>query len=219
MQIQIQELDKHSHLSAIESMYPCDLKSIQSCHPIQSTSSYYGYITEGDLTIEFKTGTKYRLQSETFFALPGPLTFNGAGNGFVIERYGYRCLPVCGGPLESSGRLCYIDNCSSSILVSPARLGDPVLNHLSFPANIHQSMHIHPSTRIGYVQNGTGFCNISPTERVPLKSGMVFLIPERVPHSFTSLEGGLQIIAFHPDSDLGPTDDQHPMKSRTYLRY
>jgi hypothetical protein len=27
----------------------------------------------------------------------------------------------------------------------------------------------------------------------------------------------MDVIAFHPDSDWGPTDEKHPMLNRTYL--
>jgi hypothetical protein len=31
-------------------------------------------------------------------------------------------------------------------------------------------------------------------------------------------KSSLDVIAFHPDSDWGPTDGTHPMLNRTYLR-
>lgn len=218
-QIKVQSLNPDTVLSASNSMYPCELKFLSSRQFMTPTSSYYGFVTKGTLKVQLGNSTTYHLSEGTFFGFPGPLHFEGDGEGFIIERFGYRCLPLCGGPLESSGRLCYIDNCSASILLGPARLGDPVLNHLSFPAQINQTMHIHPSTRLGFVVSGSGFCNLSKDHQISLNPGMVFIIPERVPHSFTSLTEGLQIIAFHPESDTGPTDEDHPMKSRTYLRY
>lgn len=53
-----------------------------------------------------------------------------------------------------------------------------------------------------------------------LKPGGVFQLEEGELHSFATLPGStMEIIAYHPDSDWGPTDQDHPMLNRTYLKH
>jgi mannose-6-phosphate isomerase-like protein (cupin superfamily) len=98
----------------------------------------------------------------------------------------------------------------------PPRKGDPSLNHLSFPAGVRQSFHIHPSIRLGVVANGSGFACFADRE-MPLTAGTLFCIEERELHRFRTEDQRLDVIAFHPDGDWGPTDQDHPMLNRTYL--
>ena len=135
---------------------------------------------------------------------------------FAVIRHGFRGQGLVGGPIEASGRLCYIDNCSDSLLVYPPRKGDPSLNHLSFPAGVRQSFHIHPSIRLGVVASGSGFACFADRE-IPLTVGTLFCIEERELHRFRTEDQRLDVIAFHPDGDWGPTDQDHPMLNRTYL--
>jgi hypothetical protein len=97
-----------------------------------------------------------------------------------------------------------------------------VLNHLHFPAVVTQSVHCHPSIRLGVVARGRGvaFGPRGPEggwERT-LAPGAVFLLSAQALHAFrTGPAESLDVIAFHPDSDWGPTDGDHPMRNRTYL--
>ncbi len=53
-----------------------------------------------------------------------------------------------------------------------------------------------------------------------LRPGGVFLLEEGELHSFATPPGGhMEIVAFHPDSDWGPTDNDHPMLNRTYIKH
>lgn len=126
------------------------------------------------------------------------------------------CLSQIGGPVESMGRLKYIDGCSDTLLISPSRLGEPCLNLLYFPSHTLQTQHHHPSFRFGVVISGEGE-SVSQGETLPLKSGDCFFIPAFVKHKFNTYEKAMNIIAFHPDSDWGPTDEFHPMKNRTVI--
>jgi quercetin dioxygenase-like cupin family protein len=185
------------------------------------TSSFYGYVVDGSARIETRT-LDVTGQAGTFFAAPGPVRVHASGLVVVIERFGYRCLPLLGG-IEARGRLSYIDGCSDSVLVAPARQGDPVLNSLHFPAGIRQSVHSHPSIRLGVVARGEGIAFGPGPDgdwRVALHPGAMFLLPAHEMHAFSTVESksSLDVIAFHPDSDWGPTDGTHPMLNRTYLR-
>lgn len=152
--------------------------------------------------------------------------------GPVKRRTSFRPMFVVGGPLEREGRLAYIDGCTDSLLIPPVKMGDPCLNHLHFPAHIDQTAHTHPSHRIGVVVSGRGEC-ITPFGNIPLEPGYLFVIKEwdgiststgldgkTYPvgeHCFRTFEGEMDVIAFHPDSDFGATDEFHPMVNRTIV--
>ena len=36
-------------------------------------------------------------------------------------------------------------------------------------------------------------------------------------HKFDTCDTSMDVIAFHPDSDFGPQDDNHPMINRSYI--
>jgi len=46
---------------------------------------------------------------------------------------------------------------------------------------------------------------------------MAWYIPTGLLHSFHTIDESLDVIAWHPDSDFGPTHDEHPMVSRTFV--
>jgi quercetin dioxygenase-like cupin family protein len=91
-----------------------------------------------------------------------------------------------------------------------------VLNHLHFPRRTVQTLHAHPSIRLGIVARGAGIAR-SLVGEVSLRTGDVFLLPEHEIHAFTTVDSTMDVIAFHPDSDHGPTDADHPMINRTYI--
>lgn len=156
----------------------------------------------------------------------GRIRAEGNARVLIIQAVYHDGMRMFGGPLEQKGRLKYIDGCTDSLLIPPVKLGDPCLNHLHFPAGIEQTMHTHPSIRIGYVYRGMGQC-ITPWERLPLIEGMVFIIhPENGlaheghpvgSHCFRTDLRTMDVVAFHPDSDYGPTDEVHPMINRTFV--
>jgi hypothetical protein len=149
----------------------------------------------------------------------------------IIERIGYEAMFNIGGPIEAQGRLKYIDGCTDSLLIPPVKFGDPCLNHLHFPTHIDQTMHTHPSIRVGLVVKGNGDC-VTPFGNIPLFPGQIFIIhPEtgqksfgkdgelylHGSHCFRTLEQTMDVIAYHPDSDFGPKDEEHPMINRTIV--
>ena len=139
-------------------------------------------------------------------------------NGLAVaihfpEAHGFRQF---GGPIESTGRLTYIDGCTDTLLVCPPRLGAPCLNHLHIPAGTDQSFHTHPSDRLGAILSGNGWCD-TPNGTFELAAGVAWYIPAGCEHRFRTGSASLDVIAWHPDSDFGPTDDNHPMINRTIL--
>jgi hypothetical protein len=214
---------RDSLIDASATMYPSRMSALRGNSEEfgNPTSSYYGFVVEGSARITTHT-LELSGKAGTFFSAPGPIQIAADGLTVVIERFGYRCFPLLG-TIEEQGRLAYIDGCSDTVLVAPARLGDPVFNLLHFPVGVRQSVHSHPSIRLGVVARGKGFA-FGPGPggdwRIALEPGSMFLLPAHEMHAFSTAESGssLDVIAFHPDSDWGPTDGTHPMLNRTYLR-
>jgi hypothetical protein len=138
------------------------------------------------------------------------------GSGIVASRVGHRGFFHLGGPIEERGRLRYIDGCTDSLIIPPVMRGDACLNFLHFPPHTRQTPHTHPSIRAGIVVRGAGECE-TPVGRYALTPGMVFVIRADGLHSFNTHEQELAVIAYHPDSDFGPTHEDHPMINRTII--
>lgn len=201
-----------------DTMYPTQMQRVsKDIHCATTTSTYYGFIYDGKFTLSYKNKLNYEMGKFSFFSATGDFNLKGQGEAILIERFGYRGLFQTGILEEDKGRLCYIDNASTTILIHPARLGDPCLNLLTFPPNIVQSSHIHPTVRLGMVLKGSGECITNKKNKLSLTPGLVFNLVEGLEHSFNSFSEGLHVLAFHPDSDVGPTDHSHPMLNRTYL--
>lgn len=169
---------------------------------------------EREGTVEFG-GREYGVSAGMYLSLPGSAIVRG-GRGVVTTRLGYRGMFLLGGPVEERGRLRYIDGCTDSLLIPPVLLGDPCLNLLHIPPGTHQTRHTHPSFRSGLILSGTGEC-VTPEGRHSLEPGLAFVIPEGAEHSFHTDQEALRVIAFHPDSDYGPTHEDHPMVNRTII--
>jgi quercetin dioxygenase-like cupin family protein len=176
----------------------------------------FGIVTDGRLRIQVG-GDDFTLRAGMYFSVPGALQIQGDGEAALFQRHGYRGLFSVGGPTEQSGRLTYIDHCTTTLICPPPRNGDPCLSLLSFPASLKQSPHIHPTIRLGAVLSGSGHCVLAGA-RHALKPGLAFVIEPNLVHCFESGPDGLNIIAYHPDSEGGPTDQSHPMLNRTYLQ-
>ncbi len=136
---------------------------------------------------------------------------------FVSQRIGYRGVFTTGGPIETKGRLRYIDGCSDSLLCCPPVIGDPCFNHLHFPGGINQTQHTHPSLRAGVVARGAGWCH-TPDAQIRLLPNLIFVIPTDALHRFETEEGtSMDVVPYHPDSDWGPSHEEHPMVNRTLV--
>jgi hypothetical protein len=186
----------------------------EECLTLPDGATSYGMVTHGRSVLRDVWGGG-ELGQGMFFALPDPGSVRG-GAGLVIALSGYRGLRQIGGPLETVGRLRYIDGCSDTLLICPPRVGEPCLNHLHIPPHTDQTPHTHPSARIGVILHGTGECR-TPDGVFPLRSGMGWYIPSGCLHSFFTEETALDVVAWHPDSDFGPRDDDHPMINRTVI--
>jgi quercetin dioxygenase-like cupin family protein len=181
----------------------------------EPTSSFFGYVVGGRTQFSSGAGT-YELAPGQYFCVQAGVRIEG-GHGLVVERGDYRALDVVGGPVESKGRLRYIDGCTDTLLVPPVKRGDACLNALFFPEGINQTLHTHPSIRVGVVASGRGECRTARSV-IPLLPGRIFVIEEDSIHGFhTPDDSGMVVIAYHPDTDFGPVDIDHPMINRTIV--
>jgi hypothetical protein len=182
----------------------------------EENSHFYGFVLSGRAILERAGLDPAPVNERMYFSCPAPFHLKCEGKVVIWERIGYRGLFETGGPVENNGRLQYIDGCTTTILCPPPRVLDPVLNLLCFPAGTKQTMHFHPTPRLGLVFQGKGRCVRPKAEDVPLTPGTIFYLEENLAHSFHTDSEEMHLIAFHPDSDTGPTDEDHPMLNRTY---
>lgn len=216
---------KHGdRIDALDTVYPTEMLIVGERHREENkTSTSYGYVISGRARAS-SGGVELDLPKGGFFCLPGEFVLEpDEGVIAVIRRHGYRGQRVAG-TLEERGRLSYIDGCSDSLLVYPPRLGDPCLNFLHFPPGIAQTQHTHPTVRFGIVARGKGKAFRVPSGgssgwEIDLTEGCVFLLDEQEQHSFRTDQSDsiMDVVAYHPDSDWGPTDATHPMRNRTYI--
>lgn len=179
------------------------------------SDTHFLFVSEGEVSLKSNFG-EFLLRENCFAAVPGNFSLDGEGKVLVATLLNYTGLFTIGGPIELFGRLNYIDGCSSTVLINPLRRGEPCLNFLYVPPGISQTPHTHPSLRIGLVASGSGTCTVNEGT-FKMEAGTVFCLPEDKLHSFSAIDSSLRIIIYHPDSDVGPTDDSHTMLNNTFV--
>lgn len=194
---------------------------------ITAQGATYGFVCNGSLNVYDKISkAQFNVSRHQYWTTSGSCKIDASvslnekekAHVFVVQKNNFQSLATMGGPIEKRGRLQYIDGCSDSVLLPPPKLGDPCLNLLYFPTNIKQTEHTHPSIRVGAIASGSGFCLLHDgTDPVPLTAGDLFVIPQDLIHSFETKDDDMRVIAFHPDSDCGPTDESHPMINKTII--
>lgn len=208
----------------INGMYPSRLQVVEGNVDIPDQPNMtFCYVLSGSVKL-FSTKGNADVPEEGYFCLARDFRIEVYGQAVLITRYGY-IGQYNVGKIEQRGRLSYIDGCSDTMLYYPPRMGDPVFNHLHFPRGIIQSQHTHPSVRLGIVARGAGHAfgpevlGESAMWFKALTKGCVFMLEEQEMHSFRtdSSQSSMDVIAYHPDSDWGPTDQGHPMLNRTYI--
>jgi quercetin dioxygenase-like cupin family protein len=183
---------------------------------IKEAGTAFGYVWNGMAHVT-ADGRAYTLPKGSFFSLPASFEFEIVGGiGFIAYRLGYLGLTLTGRHTEVMGRLKYIDGCSDTLLIAPPLKGDPCFNFLHFPKGIKQTQHTHPSIRAGLIHSGAGWCNTA-TGREELTPGSMFILYPDAIHGFETDESGMSLTVFHPDSDFGPTHEEHPMLNRTIV--
>ena len=212
-----------NHINQFNTMYPSASWMIDSHNftlpDFCKHCSVYGYsFGNSELTID---GKIISLTTGQYFGLKiqESMTAVSKDKLFIVVRLGYKVMDTIGW-VEPKGRLSYIDGCSDSLLVYPARLGDSSLNLLYFPEGISQTFHRHPSIRWGGVIDGEG-CSLHGESGSELENkltvGSIFGLSEHERHRFKTSDNSMTVLAFHPDGDWGPTDHNHTMLNRTYV--
>lgn len=186
----------------------------ESSFQFSGDATHFGYVFRGEANLKTDFGN-FTLREKMFFSVPNTYLIEG-GEGIVISRIGYRGMFYIGGQIEENGRLRYIDGCRDTLLIPPILKGDPCLNALYFPQKITQTLHTHPSVRVGMVAKGRGEC-VTPEGVFPLIAGQAFIIPPEGLHSFNTYDEEMVVIAYHPDSNFGATHEDHPMLNRTIV--
>lgn len=180
----------------------------------------YGYVGEGSVVVHDGDILRTVKQGDYFTTRSNcTITFLSSKYRVVVwQKVGFDGMNSIG-RVEDSGRLKYIDNCMDSMLSHPIKFGDPCLNALYMPNGVNQTMHTHPSTRAGYIITGGAKC-ITPEAVQPLEDGMIFYLPTDKEHKFVTdhnTSAIMKLVAYHPDSDFGATDEVHPMINRTMV--
>lgn len=194
--------------------------------------THFVYCYKGKFNLTLQDNRFYPIQAGMYACVKGAfVSAEPTAYGIVITKPKYKGLFQIGGPVEEVGRLKYIDGCTDSLLIPPVMKGDPCFNLLVFPPGIDQTMHTHPSVRLGMVISGRGVCRQLTAkhqpgepmgdpveERIDLYPGQVFSIMAEGVHAFSTPHGeGMAVVAYHPDSDFGPTHEEHPMLNRTII--
>lgn len=185
---------------------------------LPADGTHFGYVYQGQPVLSRQAGADaYKLRSGMYFCLPGGGELEGQdSSGILITRFNYQGMFNLGGPIEPTGRFAYINGGMNSLLIPPIMRGDPCLNAMYFPPNTDQTLHTHPSYRIGIIVAGSSELENQQTT-VTLKPGMSFLIPADSLHKFRTAESHLEVVVFHPDSDTGFTHRDNPMLRRTLI--
>jgi len=206
-------------IADLDENFPSYLSGWTGSLRMGNDGTHYIMVIEGTAMLGYR-GVRYALSTGMYACVPGEFLIMG-GRGIIVTRKDYFGMFTIGGPAEQEGRLKYIDGCTDSVLIHPPKIGDPVVNLLYFPPGIDQTPHTHPSIRVGTVLSGKGRCHYwehGTENMVDLVPGMLWCIHTDGLHKFSTPYGEhLRVMPYHPDSDSGPTDEDHPMLNRTIV--
>lgn len=186
-----------------------------------NVGTHFGYVLKDESMNVAKApnGREYPLYPNTMFSFPDAIKIAGKARMRIFTALGQKGLLNITGDIGDWGRQNYIDGCTSTLHISPVMKGDACMNSLYFPEAVEQTQHTHPSIRAGIVSSGEGICK-TPVGDIPLQEGNSFFLPPETWHSFHTAKGKtLGVVAFHPDSDFGPTHEDHPMLNRTHFAF
>lgn len=144
-------------------------------------------------------------------------TFNGGAVIIDCPGYAHHEDRLYIANALGAGNLSYMDGGTNTTAINPGRLGDPVINYVHFPAHMEQTLHTHPSHRIGLVLKGSGVVELDREESFKLNPGDVFFMERNELHNFTCQDEDVVLFVWAPDSGTGPTDEVNPLKVRTYV--
>lgn len=185
---------------------------------LPAKGTHFGFVWQGEAQLKRTAQTMpFPLSAGMYFSTAEAVTVGGRNTaGIVITQLVHSGQFLIGGPIESVGRFPYIDGGTTSLLIAPMAVGDPCLHALYMPPNVDQTMHSHLSDRIGIIFKGSGQCCDRQTCH-DLMPGTLFHISADHQHRFVTNSQGLDLVVFHPDSDTGFSDHNHPMLRRTLV--
>ena len=193
---------------------------------LEQTQSHAFDATKGTYYIMLQNASYYadnvKFESvNAAFAVNGHFTIKCGkdSSAMIIEYPGLKLLEsrYYTQDVLDQGNLSYMDGGTNTTAINPGRLGDPVINYVHFPRGMYQTLHTHPSHRIGMVLKGHGSVELDDSE-FPLVQGDVFFMRRNVLHNFTCpYDEDVILFVFAPDSGTGPTDEVNPLKIRTYV--
>lgn len=181
-----------------------------------STGTYYVMLRDAD----FYSNSAKLERVNGAVATSGHFTVkSGLGSAVIIEYPGLHLLESRYYVQESldQGNLSYIDGGTNTTAINPGRLGDPVINYVHFPAHMYQTLHTHPSHRIGLILKGNGRVELDHNEFFSVPEGSAFFMRRNTLHNFICDDQDVILLVFAPDSGTGPTDEVNPLKIRTYI--
>jgi len=191
--------------------------------PTQSTQTFAA--TEGTYYVMLNHSS-YTSSTAQFTTVAAALAVNheftintDAGTACVIEYPGLHCLESRYYVQDTldQGNLSYMDGGTNTTAINPGRLGDPVINYVHFPPHMYQTLHTHPSHRVGMVLRGQGRVELDNNEFYAVREGEIFYMRRNELHNFITDDSAVILFVFAPDSGTGPTDDINPLKVRTYV--
>jgi quercetin dioxygenase-like cupin family protein len=227
MQFNVYPLHPHSTDDLSQDQFPTLLRTWQR-HSLNlpATGTHFGFVYQGNASLVRGSHDEgvdpnhcdhYPLRPGMYFCLPEVGQIHGEHSaGIVITRLNHQGIFTVGGPMASTGRLAYINGGMTNVLIPPVMQGEACLNAMYLPPGIDQTLHTHPSYRIGVVVSGEGKLE-TPQISLSIASGHLFLIPASRPHQFRTLDQGLTVVVFHPDSDTGFSHQNNPMLTRTLV--
>ncbi len=185
---------------------------------LSAKGTHFGFVWQGTAQLKRASQTlAFPLSAGMFFSAAEAIAVGGQGTtGIVVSQLAHSGQFLIGGPIESTGRFPYIDGGTTSLLIAPMVVGDPCLHALYMPPDVDQTMHSHPSDRIGIIIKGGGQC-CDEKACYDLAPGTLFHISPDHQHRFVTSSQGLDLVVFHPDSDMGFSDHDHPMLRRTLV--
>ena len=97
-----------------------------------------------------------------------------------------------------------MDGGTNSTAIEPARKGLPVVNYVHFPEGMNQTLHTHPSQRIGLVLTGTGSIELNGHNYFSYTKKSAFWMDRNELHNFMCNSGDdVTLFVFAPDSGMG----------------
>jgi quercetin dioxygenase-like cupin family protein len=197
-------------------LHPTEIRGfVGGALALPSGTTHFGFVHEGRPRLESAAGA-FELCAGMYFSVPDQAQLTGRGRAVVMSRSGYTGTFSLGGPIEPKGRLRYIDGCSDSLVIAPVVRGDPCFNMVYVPPNIDQTAHTHPSHRIGFIVDGFIRCD-TELGSIEFRAGQAFFLPRGAIHSFHTRSEPVRIMAYHPDSEFGPSHEEHPILNRTLV--